>query len=230
MTAFGARRERSVPFDLLPPEPGRQRRSPVPRRKMAEIVDADFVVVTDSPAAPRGIARNDNGLPGTSGLRTFASSGAGMTVRGLVRAVRLVEQALQILPARAFGTIVAGSVAGSFFFAGGLSALATVFSAGGEPGRLQVGGVTYSLDDRDGMKVLSIYGTLENRSREERAVPSILVDVVGGGRGAARHRIELTDGSMPAGASRPFALKIPHTGAGLPKVAVSLASEDALQR
>lgn len=230
MTAFGARRERSVPFELLPPEPGRQRREPVARRNMPEIVDADFVVVTDSPAAPRDFARNDNDLRGTSKLRSFASCGAGLAVKGLVRAVRLMEHALQILPARAFGTVVAGSVAGSFFFAGGLSALATVFSAGTEAGRLQVGGVTYSLDDRDGMKVLSIYGTLENRSREERAVPSLVVDVVGGGRGTARHRIELTDGRMPAGASRTFTLKIPHTGAAPPKVAVSLASEDALQR
>ncbi|NVP53682.1 hypothetical protein [Mycoplana rhizolycopersici] len=230
MTAFGARRERSVPIDLLPPEPGRRRKNPAPPRHVPEIVDADFVVVMDSPASPRGFARNDNSRRGKSALQGFASCAAKMAAKGLIRAVRLMEQALQILPARAFGTVVAGSVAGAFFFAGGLSALATVFSVGGEAGRLQIGGVTYTLDDRDGMKVLSIYGTLENLSREERAVPPIVVDIIGGGKGAARHRIEIAEGSMPAGASRPFALKIPHTGAGLPKVAVSLMSEDALQR
>ncbi|MCD2182303.1 hypothetical protein [Rhizobium sp. GN54] len=232
MSAFGARRDKGAPIDLLPPEPGKRRREAAVRRPSPEIVDADFVVLPDRGKAARAPAKNDNRLQeGADGAAVAIMVAIGrFALAAVVASAQLVERGLQRLPARAFGTVVTAGVAGAFFFAGGLSALATVFSGGGAEAGLKVAGVASSLDDRDGMKVLSVYGAVENRSLKAHPLPAIIVDVIVGGRTVARHRIETASARMAPGATRPFSLKIPHKGTSLPKVAVSLVPEDALRR
>lgn len=222
MSASGARRERSVRIDFLPPEPGTRRRNAAAARPKLGVVDAEFVVLPAAPAAARRPAPGDR-HPGSPSV----SQAGGVVAAGLVLVLRLFERLLQLLPARAFGALVAAAVAASFFFAGGLAALATVLSGSVQDGGLQIEKVSTSLDDRDGMKVLSVYGTVENRSREVQPVPAIVVDVVAGGRPVARHRIEPAHGSLPAGATNAFSLRIPHGGANMPKVAVSFAPAGA---
>lgn len=226
MSAFGARREKSTPFDVLPPEPGTRNRRPVPASRPMEIVDADFVVLSDRPATVRTGVNNDNRRP--VGVTAEPASKMGsLFVAGLVWIGRLSERLLQLLPARAFGAVVAGCFTTVFFFAGGLSALATVFAATKASDSVEIANVSSSLDDRDGMKVLSVYGTVANRTRDTQTMPAILVDVIAGGRTVARHRIETAGGRLAAGATDTFALKIPHGGTNMPKVAVSLASAGA---
>lgn len=226
MSASGARRDRSVRIDLLPPEPGTRRRSPAAARPKPGVVDAEFVVLPAAAAATAAQGRGDCHR-GSSTTATVVSRAGGLVAAGLVLAARLIERLLQLLPARAFGALVAAAVAASFFFSGGLAALATVLSGGMQDRGVRIEAVSTSLDDRDGLKVLSVYGTVANRSLEARPVPAILVDVMAGGRSVARHRIEPQQASLPAGAANPFSLRIPHGGANMPKVAVSFASAGA---
>lgn len=225
MSASGARRDRSVRIDLLPPEPGTRRRSPAAARPRPEVVDAEFVVLPAAAAATATQAGGD--CHRGSSTTAIVSQAGSLIAAGLVLAARLVERLLQFLPARAFGALVAAAVAASFFFAGGLSALATVLSGGVQDRGVRIEAVSTSLDDRDGLKVLSVYGTVANRSPQARPVPAIVVDVIAGGRSVARHRIEPEQDSLPAGATNPFRLRIPHGGANMPKVAVSFVPAGA---
>lgn len=231
MSAFGERHDKGAPIDLLTPEPGKRRRETAARRSSAEIVDADFVVLPGRGNAARAASNNDNRLlEGTDDTVVAIVVAIGrFALAALVASTRLVERGLQRLPARAFGTMVTAGVAGAFFFAGGLSALATVVSGDGAEAGLQVAGVTSSLDDRNGMKVLSVYGAVENRSSEAHPLPVIIVDIIVNGRTVARHRIETASARIAPGTTRPFSLRIPHKGTGQPKVAVSLVPEDALR-
>lgn len=237
MSAFGARRAKSAAIDVLPPDPRVARRGQGGRRPAPEVVDADFVVLPARPAAAKGRgspggghSSGDGGFDRRVGPDARGHAFARLMINGGLALLRLVERGLQLLPSRAFGAVVAGSFAVAFFFAGGLSALATVFSGGvADDGGLSVADVSSSLDDRDGMKVLSVYGTVENRARDARPLSAIRVEVIAGGRTVARHRIETAAKSMAPGAIQPFTLKIPHTGSSLPKVEVSLVA-DALRR
>ncbi|MFD1327987.1 hypothetical protein [Mycoplana ramosa] len=221
MSAFGARRERSASIDLLPPEPGIRKRV-APENRHAPAVDAHFIVLpAEAPSARRPVY-NDNQRLTRSPYTAITAQAVRLAFLGLAWAVRLAERLLQLLPQRAFGAVVAGCVVAMFFLAGGLSALATVFTGAGPVGGFEIAGVSSSLDDRDGMKVLSVYGTVENRSRDTRTVPAIVVDVIAGGKSVARHRIEPGAASLPPGATDAFLLKLPHGGANLPKIAVSL--------
>lgn len=222
MSAFGARRERKATIDLLPPEPGVRKRGAVTARRKLDIVDAHFVVLADATAAARNPAYNDNHRRCRSRKFVVAAQFGRLALRSIVWTGRLAERLLQLLPPRAFGAVVAGCFVSMFFFAGGLSALATVL-AGPKPTRsVEIASLTTSLDDRDGMKVLSVYGAIENRSDDVRAVPTIVVDVLADGKSIARHRIEAEGGNLAPGAKDVFSLKLPHGGANLPKIAVSL--------
>lgn len=220
MSAFGARRARCASIDLLPPEPGIRKRV-APKNRHEAAVDAHFIVLPDDSPAARSPVCNDNRSLSRSPNVAIASRAVRLAFLGLVWAMRLVERLLQLLPRRAFGAVVAGCVIAMFFLAGGLSALATVFTSVGPSDGVEIARVSSSLDDRDGMKVLSVYGTVENRSRDTRAVPAIVVDVIAGGKSIARHRIEPGAGSLPPGSTDAFSLKLPHGGATLPKIAVS---------
>lgn len=221
MSAFGARRERSASIDLLPPEPGIRKRV-APRARHEAAVDAHFIVLPAGTPAARTSVCNDNRSHSRSPSTVIASRAVRLAFLALVWATRCAERLLQLLPQRAFGAVVAGCVVAMFFFAGGLSALATVFTSAGPRDGVGIARVSSSLDDRDGMKVLSVYGTVENHSQDTRAVPAIVVDVIVGGKSIARHRLEPGADSLPPGATDAFSLKLPHGGATLPKIAVSL--------
>jgi hypothetical protein len=225
MSAFGTSRERRARIDFLPPEPGTRRPGRRAARRNVEVVDAEFVTVPERPAAAR--AQTSTGHRAVSPILAPVSQAGRLAAAGLVLLLRLGERLLQLLPARAFGALVAVAIAAAFFFAGGFAALAMVLAGGGAGGGLHVANVTTSLDDRNGMKVLSVYGTVENGSPAAQPVPVIVVDMIAGGRVIARHRIEPASRSLKAGATKTFSLKVPHRGASMPKVAVSFAPKGA---
>ena len=230
MSIFGARRERSAVIDLLPPEPGLRKRNAVTGRRKTDIVDAQFVVLAEVSGPARRPAFNDNRRCDRSRQAQIAAQVGRLSVGVVAWSVNLTERLLQLLPPRAFGAVVAGCFMMMFFLAGGLSALAMVLAGTGPAGTVEIASVSSSLDDRDGMKVLSVYGTIVNRSGAVGTVPTILVDVLAGGQSIARHLVEPERGNLPPGAVDTVSLKLAHGGASLPKIAVSLVPAGASER
>lgn len=222
MNAFRARREPKGRIDLLPPEPGTpargKARTPFPAR--LEVVDADFVVIR----SPGARTSNDNHRP----LRPapIRPDLAPLLLRGARTGARLCEAGLQLLSGRAFAGLVTAAFIFVFAYAGGLTALRAALPAADPAPALRIADVITTVDDRNGMKVLAVYGRLTNGGKEIVAVPP--VDIVFEGVGTPlHHRVALETATLAPGASETFALRIPHGGGKVPKVSVSLAPEGA---
>lgn len=221
MNAFRARRQAKGRIDLLPPEPkvpARGRSGPLPPRP--DVVDADFVVIRSGNAG----TSNDNHRP----IRpTPRQPTPRRLVLGIAAAgARLCEAGLQLLSGRAFAGLVTASVIFVFAYAGGLSALKAALPAADPGGALRIADVITTIDDRNGMKVLAVYGRLLNGGNTAAAVPPVDIVFEGAGK-ALRHRLALETATLAPGASETFALRIPHSGGKVPKVSVSLAVEGA---
>ena len=221
MNAFRARREAKGQIDLLPPEP----KTPVEkhaRRAPArlEVVDADFVVIRSTTAR----TSNDN-------VRPHRTAQAPVTLQHVLLHIattgtRLCEAGLQLLSGRAFAGLVATLFIFVFAYAGGLTALRAALPTDSPDATLRIADVITTIDDRNGMKVLAVYGRLHNGTNAAQAVPA--VDIVLDGAGEPMHRrVALDTATLAPGASEHFALRIPHSGGKVPKVSVSLASEGA---
>ena len=219
MNAFRARRETKGRIDLLPPEPktpARRTAKPLPARR--EVVDADFVVIRTSNDNHRTVRVAPSDARPHQLMLRLAAAGA-----------RLCEAGLQLLPGRAFAGLVTAAFIFVFAYMGGLSALKAALPASPSGSALRIADVITTIDDRNGMKVLAVYGRLTNGSNAVAAIPP--VDILFEGAGKARHhRLSLETATLAPGASETFALRIPHNGGKVPKVSVSLAAEDAPAR
>lgn len=221
MNAFKARREAKGRIDLLPPEPKtptekHARRAPT----RLEVVDADFVVIRSATAR----TSNDNVRPQYTAQDPATVQH--MLLRIATTGARLCEAGLQLLSRRAFAGLVATLVIFVFAYAGGLTALRAALPTSSPEATLRIADLITTIDDRNGMKVLAIYGRLHNGTNAAQAVAA--VDIILDGAGEAMHRrVALETGTLAPGASEHFALRIPHSGGKVPKVSVSLASEGA---
>lgn len=221
MNAFRAKKPTQGRIDLLPPEP----RAPAQRhgqRPVArlEVVDADFVVIRSSGAR----TSNDNHRP----VRPTSSRPVSkhFFVRAAAASARLCEAGLQLLSGRAFAGLVTASVIFVFAYAGGLSALKAALPAAEPTTPLRVADVVATVEDQNGMKVLSVYGRIDNVSGGVQSLPPL--DIVFDNSGTShQRRVALDSESIAAGGSEHFALRIPHGGGKVPKVSVSLAGEGA---
>ncbi|WP_411036758.1 hypothetical protein [Shinella sp. BYT-45] len=221
MNTFRAKRQADGRIDLLPPEPkapARKRAHPFPAR--LEVVDADFVVIRGGGAR----TSNDNHRPvrpATAGPRPqnrlFRIAAAG---------AQLGEAGLQLLSGRAFAGLVAATCLFVFAYAGGLSALRAALPPAGPADPLRVADVTAMIGDRNGMKVLSVYGRVDNAGAGAEVVPPLEIRVEGAERTLQR-RVALDATTIAPGGSEHFALHIPHGGGKVPKVSVSFVGEGA---
>ncbi|UDF27955.1 UNVERIFIED_ORG: hypothetical protein LHK14_10500 [Roseateles sp. XES5] len=221
MNAFKAKQQAKGSIDLLPPEPkapAQKHARPFPAR--LETVDADFVVIRSGTAR----TSNDNRRPaGSARARPLSQH---PLFRLAAACARLFERGLQCLPGRAFAGLVAGAFLFVFAYAGGLSALREAFAADTSRDVLQVSDVTAALSDRNGMKVLSVYGKVDNRGGDTQALPPLEIRVEGTGAMFQR-RVALDAVTLAPGGSEHFALHIPHGGGKVPKVSVSFVREGA---
>jgi hypothetical protein len=221
MNAFRAKKPAQGRIDLLPPEPKApaQRHGQRPTARL-EVVDADFVVIRSSSAR----TSNDNHRP----VRPASSRAAPkhVVVRAAAAGARLCEAGLQLLSGRAFAGLVTASVLFVFAYAGGLSALKAALPTAGPTTPLRIADVVATVEDQNGMKVLSVYGRIDNVSSGVQSVPPL--DIVFDTAGTAQQRrVALNSESIAAGGSEHFALRIPHGGGKVPKVSVSLAAKGA---
>ncbi|KQY12239.1 hypothetical protein [Rhizobium sp. Root482] len=216
MNAFrfnGARRR----MDLLPPDrPVRIHRAANMTRPV-DIVDADFETV------PAGSRRNvypvfnDNRRPAPS--RTPSRSRDSMIATAFTLALGRFERLLQAASPKGFAILVTCLCAPVFLL---FASLSPHQPASASAPALSLAGVTTSLNDADGMKVLSVFGAIENHSPRVEPAPIVLVDVIAGGQRRTVSRISSGETVLQPGESRSFSTRLLHTGGKLPEVAVSL--------
>ena len=221
MNAFRAKQQAKGRIDLLPPEPK------APAQKHArnaparlEVVDADFVVIRSGAAR----TSNDNRRPARAAKTRPLSEH--IAFRLLAACARLFEAGLQLLPGRAFAGLVMAAFLFVFAYAGGLSALMAALPAGEPAAPLRVADISATLDDQNGMKVLSVYGRIDNASDGEQPLPPLEIQVEGSDRTLQR-QVALDTATIAPGGSEHFALRIPHNGGKVPKVSVSFVGEGA---
>jgi hypothetical protein len=222
MTAFRARQQASKGrIDLLPPEPQAATRQATVRRQRLEVVEADFVVIGKGTAQR---THNDNRRPVESGERRSAA--LSLSLRAGAALARVAEHLLQRLPGHTFAGVVAFVFLSVFALAGGFSALQAALPTPVPAEPLRIADVRTTIDDRNGMKVLAIYGRIDNTSPVKQAVPMITVEILGSGT-LLRRQVETSVDTLPAGRTGHFSLHIPHSGGKLPKVSVSFAPAGA---
>lgn len=201
--------------DLLPPQARRAARPPhgaphpVAHRR-ADVVDAVFETVP-------GLAR---GQAASSFPKRHAAAPASPKASGpLIAAERMLKR----IPARAFAALTLTLCLLAFLAGGRLSAPSAVAA-------LRLEQVETRLSDVDGMRVVSVYGSVVNGSAMARAVPPIQVDLLGP---AGRVRVDgqlAGAGPLAPGAHRRFTARLPHAGGSLPAVEISFAPTGAPPR
>ncbi len=225
MSAYGAKRQHSAGrIDLLPPEPRSGARTPPGLRPKEAAVDAHFVTVRANGSVNSRSTSNDNRRLRPDAPRTSPHRN-GM-LRLAAAAGRLGESGLQRLPGRAFAGLVTAACLFVFASAGGLSALNAALPVGDIAAPLRVSEVAARIDDRNGMKVLAVYGRLENASGVVQAAPPLDI-LIEDGSSTLRRRISVGAGTLAAGEGDGFVLRIPHRGGKVPKVSVSVVGQDA---
>ncbi|WEX89336.1 hypothetical protein PZN02_001904 [Sinorhizobium garamanticum] len=209
MQAFRSRTTARV--DLLPPE-REARPSGAPARNL-DYVDAEFETIATIVRPSPYPVFNDNGR--VVRRRRGKPSGQFLTV---------VEARLRRMPPRRFAGLVSGLGLGVFLLIAGL------FSGGqADTQSLSIEGVTTSFDYAGGMQVLSVYGSIDNRSGIEQRLPLVVVDVRSNGRKVTATRLMPDGASIAPGESRHFAARLPYAGGKMPDVTVSFA-ENSVSR
>ncbi|KQY34171.1 hypothetical protein [Rhizobium sp. Root483D2] len=201
-------------MDFLPPE---RRGRPASARavtKRSDIVDAEFETVVSPGRRHVYPVFNDN-----RARPAAEPSGSARSVASVCGwAVNHVERLLQTASPKAFAVLVTCLCAPVFVL---FASLPQYQPAIPPAPALSISDVTTSLNDANGMKILSVYGAVENHSDAPKAVPAILVDVIANGHRRPATRIDASETVLAPGESRPFSTRLLHTGGKLPGVAVS---------
>ncbi|MDO9417448.1 hypothetical protein [Pararhizobium sp.] len=222
MGAFRFKNQETARVDVLPPAAaGRSSHRGAPVRR-PDVVDVEFETV---PASARRTypVFNDNLRRPADGKTAASRQRAGLVIRSLMRVVGIAEQALQAASPRIFAALVASIFACVFL---GALAAAGLRIAGAQPTAatgLHVAGISTSLDDRDGMQVLSVYGRVVNATSEPMAMPKVLVDVMAGGKRVSTSSLTPQGLAIGSGQSTYFSARLPHAGGKKPEIRVSLA-------
>ncbi len=152
--------------DFLPPERGGREGAAMPRR--VDYVDAEFeVIAASSRRAPYPVF-NDKVRIGNRKRPSLTVVAHETSPAG--RLLSLAEARLRDMPMRRFAGLVAGFALASFLVIVG-------FAGDGQADvqPLTISGVTSSLDYSGGMRVLSVYGSIDNRSDAEQRLPLVVV-------------------------------------------------------
>ncbi|WEX76810.1 hypothetical protein PYH37_005152 [Sinorhizobium numidicum] len=209
MQAF---RRRTAGIDLIPPE-----RRPRPSAAVArnlDFIDVEFETLAANRRSPYPVFNDNRPSAGQPVLRTTTSRVAGAKRQVLT----VVEARLRAMPARRFVGLVAGLGFMVFLLIAGLGGQD---HSGARP--LTIQGVTTSLDYSGGMRVLSVYGTIDNRSGKEQHLPTVIVDVTSNGRKVTATRLMPEGMAIAPGESRHFVTRLPYAGGKMPNVTVSFA-------
>jgi hypothetical protein len=206
-----SRRQPAFDFDLLLPEtPVRRASRPTPANN--DVVDADFVTVTDTPKHDHG---NDN--RNRRYQQTVKSASALSTIIGRF------ETALGKLSVDAYSAVVALAVVIVFAFSGGFTFVsAKHVPAVSQMSPLDISHVTITPQDAGGMEVLLITGVVENNGSGTLALPAIRADMfAANGQLVASMLIDPPVRDIGSQHSHGFSAKLRHPGGKTPEVKLS---------
>ncbi|CAN7381949.1 hypothetical protein LJR255_002310 [Pararhizobium sp. LjRoot255] len=221
MNAFRSNRGNTARMDLLPPDRPQRSAQTSSASRATDIIDADFETVTANSRRNVYPVFNDH-CRAAPRQQTRAAVGQSRAALVLLWAVNHLERLLQTASPKAFAVLVTCLCAPVFLLFAGLSHHQPAVAA--SPG-LAISGVTAALSDANGMKVVSVYGAVENLSDAPKAVPMIQVDVIAGGQKRTASRIFSGEPVLAPGESRPFSARLPHAGGKLPDVTVSFGEK-----
>ncbi|HEV7308546.1 hypothetical protein [Ensifer sp.] len=207
--------------DFLPPEPAGRSGKAQPRRN--DFVDADFEVISATSRRTPYPVFNDNGSTRRQTRPTLTV--VAKDTSPAARLMRMAETRLRDMPARRFAGLVAGFALASF--------LAIVGFAGSGQADVQplaISGVTSALNYSGGLRVLSVYGSIDNRSDVEQRSPVVVVEIAANGRKVTTTRVMPEGAVIAAGESRHFMTKLPYAGGKMPDVTVSFAENGVSPR
>ncbi|MEI2299433.1 hypothetical protein [Ensifer sp. MJa1] len=207
--------------DFLPPERGGRSGTQAPRR--ADYVDAEFEVITAAARRAPYPVFNDNGKTGSRKRPTLTVVAAAPSFAQ--RVLSLAETRLRDMPARRFAGLVAGFALASFLTIVG-------FAGDGQADvqPLAISGITTAFDYSGGMRVLSVYGSIDNRSDVEQRLPLVVVEVAANGRKVTATRVMPEGVVIAPGESRHFMTRLPYAGGKMPDVTVSFTENGVSPR
>lgn len=204
-------------MDFLPPDRPARSTPPARGKRAVEIIDAEFETVPATSRRGTHPVFNDNAR--ARPRPDFRMAAAAAPEGGVFsRSLNSFERLLQVASPKAFAVLVTCLCAPVFLLALGLPQPQPAV-ASSPP--LSINSVTTALNDANGMKILSVFGAVENNTGAPKAVPTILVDVIANGHRRTATRITPGEEVLAPGESRPFSTRLLHTGGKLPEVAVS---------
>jgi len=200
--------------DLLLPDRAQRQAASATRR--ADYVDVEFETVaatarrTPYPVFNDTRQRSRRSGPRLTVVRDEQAAGG--------RFLSLAEARLRAMPPRQFAGLVAAFALAAF---AGIIALSTGDQRIQAP--LAISDITTSLDYSGGMRVLSVYGAIDNSSSGLQRLPLIVVDVISNGRKVTATRLLPEGAAIAPGESRRFVTRLPYAGGKMPEVKVSFA-------
>lgn len=215
MSAFRYQKQAAAAdLDLLPPDRARRRIEPHQRMGRADVIDAQFVTVRETPRPTARPAVAPSSSPTSSDLQALLRRGIGLVE---ARLQRLSDVAFSLLVAIAFVSIF--SLAGQVFFGREHPEIAA------KP--LDFTHVNLTPQDRNGMRVLLLNAIVENRTGRDVPLPKLRADLVLDGQVIASTYIDPPVASLAGGESRGIVTRLQHPGGKIPEVRLSFAEAGA---
>lgn len=213
MSAFRSTGQKASHGDLIPPQAVRKREI---RPAGRDIVDVEFETMGAHVRRSIYPVFNDNRRNAARPATAEPAPVSASAVIGWL--LTRLERLLQTVPTRVFAGVVTALCLGVFTL---VFASSGVASSGPPLAPLTLEHVTTALNDANGMKVISVFGAVENRSQTAQAVPTVTVDVIDNGRKTASIDVAAFDEPLQPGDTRPFTVRLPHAGGKIPAVRLS---------
>ncbi|SIQ35115.1 hypothetical protein SAMN05880582_1011566 [Rhizobium sp. RU20A] len=228
MQSFRDRRQTFPRAELLPPDQTPRSARSGPRARSMDVVDVSFETIVEAPSQrrPAFAVGNDNARAADAlGARPAGTAGHGAASEAVLRA----EGRLRSLSGWMFTTVVALCGAGTFTLALATAA-GPVATAPVQRAPLTIISHGHMIEDRGGLKVLSVYGSIENTTTQPLAVPGVRVEMISAGRRVVLGDVPPGDGMIAPGAAQRFSARLPHAGGKVSDLALSVAGQGVAAR
>jgi hypothetical protein len=209
-------------YDVIPPEKSLQRSAHGQTlRRQRDVEDAEFEVVTGAPKGRSHETINDNSRKADAPAQTRRAHSQPRGQFGMGATAAAMEPA-PVMTTRLpqYGLLGLGL---AFLLTLGIAAMFNLGAFAVRDGGLVITGVTQSPVDSNGLRVMELTGTVENRSGEPQPLPALIAQMRSDNGAINRSAISLGDGLLAAGETARFTLRIPSPGGKRQEVSISFA-------